>query len=427
MIQLGDVIEIESSDSEPTLAAKSQAKGKGKATQYPLELASSVIEITDSESEADEIKASTCRRVGSSRPNSHADPGPSSPKRTFISNLKSYPVRPTGSLDNIFTPALQNGVLASGSGSGAGSSSAAASGSGSGAGPTKQNLNGHNHNNPPLFLSSDEEHRSPVPDPAHIESVEVSTSVIEQEPTALIPETQSQIPTQPTAPDSDPIPIEDMDPTSTAVAQILEIIPNVEPTHLLQLVETHLPTYSVFHGNHHPDTDGEEDAAAEEERDATVEEQVQGVIGHVLHLLFENPDYPKADLRAGGKRKGEGVGNPDDGDLEGKGKGKAKDSFPKKPKIDYASIDRLFPGGPNYFDLALVCPFLHRLLLSDFEHPSITSKHLSHISLKPTSVVNLRSTNLSMRLHISPSWQPRRFSTKTNKRDRMLLNLLELG
>jgi hypothetical protein len=79
-----------------------------------------------------------------------------------------------------------------------------------------------------------------------------------------------------------------MDPISIAVAQILEIIPNVEPTHLLQLIETHLPTYSVFHGNH--------------------------------------------DLRTGGKGKGKRVGDPDNEDsLEGKGK--AKDP-PKKPKID---------------------------------------------------------------------------------------------
>ena len=117
----------------------------------------------------------------------------------------------------------------------------------------------------------------------------------------------------------DPIPIENIhpietfDPVSTAVAQILEIIPNVEPAHLLQLIETYL------YRDH--DNDGGEGAAAGE-RVATDEEQVQEVVRHVLHLLFENPDYPKADLRASGKRKGV-VGDPDDGDyLEGLGKGK---------------------------------------------------------------------------------------------------------
>ena len=358
MVQLGDVIEIESSDSSPELTPhptryKSRDKGKGKATPYRPGFASSVIEITDSESEADNVHASPCRRVGPSHSNSHTGPGPSSPKRIFISN--SYPVRPTGSLDNIITPFQQNDALASGSGSGAGS----ASGSATGVDPTKQNPSGHNHN-PPLFLSSDDEHKSPAPvtDTTHIGRVEVnvtSTSVIEREPTTTIPETQSQTPTRPTEPDSDPILFENVDPTSTSVAQILEIIPNVEPTHLLQLIETHLPAYSV---NRNRGADGGEGAG-----EATVEEQAQGVVGHVLHLLFENPDYPKADLRGGGKRKGKDVGDPDtEDDLEGKGKGKgkAKDPALKKPKIDYASIDRPFPGGPNYFDLALVRPFLHQ-------------------------------------------------------------------
>ena len=340
MVQLGDIIEIESSP-EPTFQPatnKSREKGKGKATTCRLELASSVIEITDSESEADEGKTST-NRVASSHSNSHSGPSSSSPKRTYTPNLtSSYPVKPTGLL---FTPPRQNGVLASGSGSGT---------------ATEQKPNGHDQN-PPLFLSVDEENEPPAQDTAHIGRVEASvsgTSIIEREQT---PETQSQIPPLPTAFDSDPAPVEEMDITSTAVAQILEIIPNVEPTHLLQLIETHLPTYSVFRGRRDSGDDGGEGAASAGEREATVEEQVQGVMGHVLHLLFENPDYPKADLRAGGKKR---VSDSDDeAILEGKGKGKAKDLF-KKPKIDYASIDRPFPGGPNYFDLALVCPFLQQ-------------------------------------------------------------------
>jgi TRIAD3 protein (E3 ubiquitin-protein ligase RNF216) len=340
MVQLGDIIEIESSP-EPT-THKSREKGKGKATPYRLELASSVIEITDSESEADEAKASTSPGVGPSRSNSHAGPSPSSPKRTYVPNLKSYPTRPIGTLVHISTPPASD------------------SGSGTEACPTKQNLNGHVQN-PPLFLSGDEEHEPPAQDTAHIGRVEAgaaSTSVIEREHNIPIPETQSRIPTRPTAFDSDPIPIEEKDLNSTAVAQILEIIPDVDPTHLLQLIETNLPTYSVFRGDRDPDADGGEGAAGAGGREATLEEQVQGVVGHVLHILFENPDFPKADLRVGGKKR---VGDSDDeDDLEGKGKGKGKArESSKKPKIDYASIDRPFSGGPNYFDLALVCPFLH--------------------------------------------------------------------
>ena len=63
------------------------------------------------------------------------------------------------------------------------------------------------------------------------------------------------------------------------------------------------PSYSVFHENRDPDTDGREGAA---EWEATVKEQVQGVVGHVLHLLFENPDYPKAFTSWWRKKRVEG-------------------------------------------------------------------------------------------------------------------------
>ena len=349
MVQLGDIIEIGSSPEHtprPT-ARRAREKGKGKATPHRLEFASTVIELTDSESEA-EGKAPTSYRVGPSPSKLHVGPGPSTP---------SYPLRHTGSLDDVSTPTQQNGLLASGSGSETEAS-------------PKQKLNGHNHK-PPLFLPGDDEHGSPAPDIGRVEANFTGTPVIEQEPTVLLPEPQfhrqDPMPTESFDPvenvaneNVDPaenvVPIENIDPTSTAVAQILEIIPNVEPDHLLQLIETHLPTYFVFRDNGGPEDNGGEGAAAAVGREATVEEQVQGVVGHVLHLLFENPDYPKADLRAGGKGKGKRVAGPDDEDgLEGKGKGKAKDSSSKKPKIDYASIDRPFPGGPNYFDLALVC------------------------------------------------------------------------
>ena len=348
MVHLGDAIEIESSDSSPELTphpatykSRGKLEGKGKATPHRLGFASSVIEIPDSESEADDGQSSPYRRARPSHSNSHAGPGPSSPKRTSILNSKSYPVRPTGSLDNIFKPPQQN------------LNDALASGSATEASRTKQNLSSCYHD-PTPYLSSDDEHKTPLTALAHIGRIDVSgtsTPVIEREPTILMPETQSQIFTRPTAPNSDPIPF--MDPTSTAVAQILEVLlemmPNFEPAHLLQLIETNLSTYSV---NRDRDADGKEGAAAAGEREVTVEERVQGVVGRILHLLFENPDYPETDSRAGGRRKLRKRIKA--GDLEGKrkGKGRAKDSSLIKPKIDYASIDRPF------LDPDLVCPFL---------------------------------------------------------------------
>lgn len=361
MVQIGGIIEIESSpEPEPRLAtpgAKLRDEGKGKATPYRLGLASSVIELTDSESDVDDDKSATSRPVAPSHAKSHSGPGPSSQKWISIPNLKS---------NTLPTPPQQNGMSASGSGSGAGPSPEAASETGVDLSEQNPTSSSAHDRNLPLFLPSNEEHDPPAPLPttSHIgRAQEVGVAMgeappflIEREPTMPIPDTQPQIPTRLTTPVLDPFPIKDMDPTSTAVAQILEIVPNVEPNHLLELIETHLPTFSVFPANHDHDAGGE----GAVEREATVDEQVQGVVEHVLHLLFENPDYPKADLRAGVKGKGKRVGEPDnEDDLGGKGKGKAKEIPPKKTKIDYTRIDRPFPGGQNYFDLALVCPSFH--------------------------------------------------------------------
>jgi E3 ubiquitin-protein ligase RNF216 len=240
MVQLGDIIEIESSpEPEPRLATTPRDKGKGRATPYRPGLASSVIELTDSESDVDDDKSAPSRPVAPSHSKSHSDPSPSSQQSISIPNFKS---------NTLPTPSQQSGILASGFGSGASPSPVAASGTDvdlSERNPTSASAHDHNL---PLFLPSNEEH-DPPPTTPHIgcaQEVDVATDeaplfLIEREPTMPIPDTQPQIPTRPITPDLDPFPIKDMDPTSTAVAQILEIIPNVEPNHLLELIETHLP------------------------------------------------------------------------------------------------------------------------------------------------------------------------------------------
>ena len=319
MVQLGDVIEIESSPEPLQPRLRQREKGKGKATQ----IVSSVIELTDSEDDDDD-KPHTLpqNRVVPSTPRPHTDASMNS----------------------------ENNVLTSTSPSELG---AAASDSGTEAGPSKEKTF-----NQPLFLPDD---IGQDPTTTHIERVQVDALMnIEGEPTNSIPIPlpPAQIPIQvdplppipphqASTPNLDAIPV--TDPTSTAVAQILEIIPDIEPTHLLDMIEQHLPTFSIFHGD---DAESEGTPA----REATKEEQVQGVVGHVLHLLFENMDYPKANLRAGAKGKGKRVGTPDNEDVVGEeGKGKEKQVPSKKTKIDYASIDRPYPGGQYYFELALVC------------------------------------------------------------------------
>lgn len=104
-----------------------------------------------------------------------------------------------------------------------------------------------------------------------------------------------------------PDPVPEQDPIDAAMTQVLIIIPDVDPDHLRRLIVEHLPAY-----------------------------QDQG-IERVLHILFEDPAYPKLDRK--GKRKRA------DGE-EGGGT--------KRPKINYGDVDRQFRGGAHYVGLALV-------------------------------------------------------------------------
>lgn len=101
-------------------------------------------------------------------------------------------------------------------------------------------------------------------------------------------------------------------PTAACVARVLEIIPDVEPAHVLGL---------AVHFIHNPVNAG------------------QNVLELVLHSLFENPNYPKVDRK--GKRK------RTEDDPEGAARGQPA------PKIDYSATDREFKGGLHYFELAL--------------------------------------------------------------------------
>ena len=108
----------------------------------------------------------------------------------------------------------------------------------------------------------------------------------------------------------------DPDPVSACMARILEIIPDIEPDHLTKLVTS---------------------AASTHERSE--------VLQHVLHILFEDPKYPKSDPKGKGKRK-----RADDEVID------KQSGSSKRPKVDsgYGELSRVFAGGPDYLDLALV-------------------------------------------------------------------------
>ncbi|KAF8879405.1 hypothetical protein BD779DRAFT_1156124 [Infundibulicybe gibba] len=71
--------------------------------------------------------------------------------------------------------------------------------------------------------------------------------------------------------------------------------------------------------------------------DAAVDVGAEAVVQRVLHLLFEDPSYPRAEKKGAGKRKSTGGGG----------------SPAKKAKMDYTSTERESGGGPGYGELAI--------------------------------------------------------------------------
>jgi TRIAD3 protein (E3 ubiquitin-protein ligase RNF216) len=110
---------------------------------------------------------------------------------------------------------------------------------------------------------------------------------------------------------------------SRYVARILEIVPDVDPEHCVSLVTDH-------------------QALGE----ATIE--------RVLHILFEDSNYPRMKKNGidKGKRKADGSGEVNGRPNKiAKGSGNAKE---KNADELFMSIERPFTGGINYHDLALV-------------------------------------------------------------------------
>jgi TRIAD3 protein (E3 ubiquitin-protein ligase RNF216) len=114
------------------------------------------------------------------------------------------------------------------------------------------------------------------------------------------------------------LPSPNIDPMDTYVARVLEIIPDVQPTHVLTLLEEH------------------------------IEANQDGVVQVVLHTLFEDPNYPKIDRK--GKRK------------RGEAEDEDKGSMKSKVKIDYGNKDRVNQAGPLYAEIALVCFYFSKMV-----------------------------------------------------------------
>ncbi|KAJ8593532.1 hypothetical protein M405DRAFT_594536, partial [Rhizopogon salebrosus TDB-379] len=117
----------------------------------------------------------------------------------------------------------------------------------------------------PLFYPDDEY--------SGVQEMHVRNQELENPPAQVLPPVLPPVP-PPQPPQLPEPPAPAADPTDAYVARVLEIVPDVQPAHILRLVEQFI---------HHPDYVG------------------QNVLELVLHYLFENPDYPKVDRK--GKRK----------------------------------------------------------------------------------------------------------------------------
>ncbi|KAG1903018.1 uncharacterized protein F5891DRAFT_1019925 [Suillus fuscotomentosus] len=151
----------------------------------------------------------------------------------------------------------------------------------------------------PLFYSDDED--------AELQQIPMLMQQLDIPPVPVLPLAPLPQPSQPSE-----TPVEAQVSTDTCVARVVEIVPDVEPAHVLGLAEQFI---------HNPVNAG------------------QNVLELVLHSLFEDPNYPKVDRK--GKRK------KLEDDEEGAARGQPV------PKIDFGMTDREFKGGIHYFELAL--------------------------------------------------------------------------
>jgi hypothetical protein len=237
------------------------------------------------------------------------------------------------------------------------------------AGPSNSQKRKTTPANGPLFLRLDEDEGDVL--------MEDAFDPVRNPPVEL---PQDEMPSQQDVPPPVPVPQEPVDPIDQTLVQILEVIPDIDPEHALGLVQEHLPAFGAL------DDDG--DAAMWKERTNRAAE-------HVIGLVFEAGAYPKAKDK--------------------KGKGKARvtkdpERENKRPKIDYTSVERVFTGGKNYFELALVSFFFLFSHLSTERltpTPSLPSLFRFTFRLrfdafqKPTYAACYSNTTVSMSLPIS--------------------------
>lgn len=119
------------------------------------------------------------------------------------------------------------------------------------------------------------------------------------------------------------------DPRNGYVERVIDVVPDVQPAHVLNLVEKFIST------------------------------NPSQVVEQVLHALFEDSSYPKINRK--GKRKIEEI---------------TASHTVSPPKIDYLNGDREYNVGPHYIELSLVSFALNATCIN-LEHQSSDSSCLT--------------------------------------------------
>jgi len=165
---------------------------------------------------------------------------------------------------------------------------------------------------------------SPIAPPVHMTSEPFNASM--PVTAALMPSSAEKLPPTPLPPPSPAQSPQDI--MSRHIAQVLEIVPDVDPNHCASLVATHQ------HLN-----------------ESTVE--------HILHILFEDPNYPRAKkTNCANNRKRRMDGSSDDR-LNKRLKENGKKKAANEDDGLWMNMERSVVGGSDYHSLTLVGqPFL---------------------------------------------------------------------
>ncbi|KAF8196178.1 hypothetical protein BJ912DRAFT_1141053 [Pholiota molesta] len=207
-----------------------------------------------------------------------------------------------------------------------------------------------------------------APEPAPVAAAVPAAAAAAQHEQPALPAQPAQPPAPAPAAPAAPDPADPDALVNTAIAQVLEVLPDVERAYLAQCVRALVPEHGAETG------------------------------GAVLGALVEGGAWPKEPVKVVGGAGGVGGVNAEGGNGGGKGKGRAMEEAAegrgeaKRVRVDYESVDRPFVGGVYYTEVALIhlqCAFpytpklhLRRVLAEHRNHYAPTYLYLHRLQAR---------------------------------------------